>query len=116
MSIVCKNSSNQTIERLYQWDINYDIYITGVDMSSTPLCHFCNRRSKVAYVVAPEADNGRLKVTIPNALLAEPDTIFLYLYYNTTGNTNRTVYVISFPVVPRQKPQNYAAVDNYLSV
>ena len=116
MSIVCKNSSNQTIEKLYQWDINYDIYITGVDMSSTPLCHFCNRRSKVAYVVAPEADNGRLKVTIPNALLAEPDTIFLYLYYNTTGNTNRTVYVISFPVVPRQKPQNYAAIDNYLSV
>lgn len=116
MSIVCKNSSNQTIEKLYQWDINYDIYITGIDLSSTPLCHFCNRRSKIAYVVAPEADNGRLKATIPNALLAEPDTIFLYLYYNTTGDTNRTVYVISFPVVPRQRPQNYADIDNYLSI
>lgn len=116
MSIVCKNSSNQTIERLYQWDINYDIYITGIDLSSTPLCHFCNRRSKIAYVVAPTADNNRLKVTIPNALLREPDTIFLYLYYNSAGDTARTVYVVSFPVVPRQMPQNYSVVDNYLSI
>ena len=116
MSIVCKDSSNQTIEQLYQWDINYEIYITGVNLSSTPLCHFCNRRSKVAYVVAPTADNDKLKVTIPNALLTQPDPIFLYLYYNTVGGTGRTVYVVGFPVVPRQCPQNYTAVDNYLSV
>lgn len=112
MSIICYDSEQNLLERLYQWDVNQTISVTGISTSQAPAFHFCNQRSEVALVVAPTMVNGMLTAEIPNILLREPETLFVYIYYNTGADGYRTFYRIRIPVVPRQRPQNYDESDN----
>lgn len=112
MSIICYDSERNLLERLYQWDVNQTISVTGINTLQSPVFHFCNQRSEVALVVVPDMVDGMLTAEIPNSLLKEPETLFVYIYYNTGDDGRRTFYRVRVPVIPRQRPQNYSDTEN----
>lgn len=107
MSIVCYDSNGNVVEKFYQWDINQTITVTGIPTSPIPKFHFCNRKSKSAYVVTPTLSGSSLTAHIPNILFKEPETINVYIYQDTPDDGGRTVYSIKIPIVQRQIPNDY---------
>jgi len=103
-NITCYDSDNNVLETLYQWDDNQTIRISGLDIPSHPVFHFCNRLSKYALIVNPTISGSDLVVKIPNSLLQQAETIFAYLYQDTQDGGHRTSHAIKIPVKSRLKP------------
>lgn len=97
-----------TTENLYQWDTYQTLKISGIDFGGvTPKVHFANKKSTVALVVSGVfTDDGGVKVSIPNSLLAEKYDILAYVYTNT-GLTCKTIKSITIPIISRLKPSEY---------
>ena len=112
MSIICYDSDSKLLKRLYQWDTDQTMHITGITNSAVPVFHFCNRFSKAALVVTPTVSGDIVEVPIPNILLQQPETIFVYLYETDQDASGRTMHTISIPVTPRPKPSDYEYIDN----
>lgn len=112
MSIVCYDSDNKVLKRLYQWDTNQTMIVEGASTTPVPVFHFCNRLSNKALVVTPTLVDGRLEVDIPNILLQQTDSIIVYMYEETLSDGSRTMHTIHIPVVPRPQPSDYEYVEN----
>lgn len=112
MSIICYDSDGNVLKRLYQWDTNQTIAVGGLDVSETPVFHFCNRISREALVVTPTVIDDRIEVNVPNILLQQTDSIIAYLYEPMDDDGGRTMHTIQIPVVPRPKPSDYEYVEN----
>lgn len=112
MSIVCYDSDGDILKRLYQWDSNQTISISGIPTSPIPDIHFCNRLSTEAIPMPAAVSSGRVAVQVPNILLtqAEPITAFIYTANGTNGH--KTTYAIHIPVLPRPIPSDYNYEDN----
>ena len=109
------NSNGDLLTALYQWDTNQTIKITGMPVTGSPVFHFGNCKRNTAYVVAPVISGSDIYVSVPDTLLQEPETIFMYAYYETPGDGEivedgaRTEYALGIPVNPRPAPD----LDNY---
>lgn len=108
-NFICYNYAGDVMYHIYQWDTNLTITIDDIPKveGSTIYFHFCNRRSKTAYVVQPDVDGTSYTGLIPNELTAQPDTIFLYISENPELDVNAVITDIKIPVIPRVMPDDY---------
>lgn len=105
--IICYDSDGTVLKNLYQWDINRQITVTGIDVSSAVEFHFSNRFSSAALIVNVAISGENVIANIPNILLQQAETICLCIYC-TSDNISKTTHVIEIPVYPRKKPDDYA--------
>lgn len=115
--IVVYDTKGNVLEKMYQWDSNQSIKVSGVDTISTSYFHFCNRLSSQTLVVQPTVADQMFTVSVPNILLQEPETIFVFLH-QAAGSSGgyRTTYAFQIPVTPKPKPIDYIYTDNAGSV
>lgn len=109
-NISCFDSNGNPLANFYQWDVNQELIIKGVDTSITEF-HFCNRLSKMAQKVNGTVSDETIVVKIPNILLQQAETIVMYAYRNTEDKA-RTLHTIRIPVHPRPRPDGYYYEDN----
>lgn len=112
MAIVYYDNKNKVLDKLFQWDVNQTISVEGVPVSSVPIFHFCNTKSKSTFVVTGTISNGRVEADIPNILLQQGETLIVYLCAETSNNGVRTICSVRIPVVPRAKPEDYELKEN----
>ncbi len=116
------DSNGSVLKTLYQWDVNQTLKITGLPVTGSPIFHFGNCKRRTAYVVAPNISGSNIYVSVPNVLLQEPETISMYVYYETAGDGEfyedgaRTEYAFGLPVKPRQRPddEGYEETVSYI--
>ena len=114
LSISCFDYDYNKLDRLYQWDLNQVIRISGLEDFDVPVFHFCNQNSEKALVVIPEVIDGYVVADIPNILLNESLPLIIYLYDNNGDDFDgfRTIHRITIPVTPRPKPDTYEYTNN----
>lgn len=111
-NVTCLDKHGDTIQTLTQWDINQVIYIEDSGFDTPPQFHFCNKNSEKAFVVQSTMDdNGVLAVIIPNQLIVEPYTIFMYVYIKDE-ESGKTVETIQIPVRSRPQPADFVFEGN----
>lgn len=110
--IYCCDKNGDSITNLTQWDINQTISIHNLKFSYPPQFHFCNKDSAEALTVESEIVDDLIIAKVPNILLQESGTIFVYVYAYDTDYSAKTEYVITIPVRERPKPSEYQYVEN----
>lgn len=103
--------NSYTTDTLYQWDINQDLAITGLNLSVAPEIHFANANMERAIVRQSTLDSGVVTVRIPNSLLQEALTIKAYVgvYDRDTFNV---IEIIEIPVIAKSRPADYQIQDS----
>ena len=118
--LTCYNRWDKILESMFQWDLNREIHIYGVEIDATLSyeIHFSNRRMRTAIVVEPTlaGESGEMThfiVEVPAEFLEVPEAINVYVYSqnNTTGEM-LTVGDLRIPVIPRQMPVDYEAPED----
>lgn len=110
ISATCYDTYGETLESLYQWDCNRKVKIEGFtpQEGADVYFHFTNRRYKKALVLQAVKDEAGYISDIPNELLMDPDTIYVYIYERVgSAPESRTIAEVRLPVYPRQKPDDY---------
>lgn len=110
-NIKCFDANGDLLKRMYQWDVNQTILVTGLPDAVT-IFHFCNAGSDEAYVVVPTVTDEGYIVKVPNVLLENEVPIIMYSYQETGDEAFRTTFMIHIPVIPRIKPADYEFEDN----
>jgi hypothetical protein len=99
-------------EKLYQYDINRLIIISGLDPGPTYEIHFSNNNIKDAIRKETTVDDsGNISAKIPNSLLQTTRPITLYVY-GTIDNTSKTYYKSWLEIKARPKPDGYVLPDD----
>lgn len=101
------NSYNTYVtDSLYQWDLNRDLVINGLGLTTTPEIHFTNANMDRAIVRQATLEGGIITARIPNSLLQEALTVKAYvgLY---EGEEFRTIEVVEIPVIAKARPLDY---------
>lgn len=110
--IIINDRNGNKLDRLYQWDSNQTMVVSGIETNPIPAFHFGNRFSRESITVTPIIVGSNIQVKIPNVLLECPETIIVYAYQDTEDLRDRTIYEYLIPVIPRQMPSDYAYFDN----
>ena len=106
------NSYNNYItDSLYQWDLNQELVINGLNLSTAPEIHFANANMDRAIVRQSTLESGVVTVRIPNSLLQEALTVKAYVGIYE-DEVFRTIEVIEIPVNAKARPFDYALTDN----
>lgn len=102
--------NNYVTDSLYQWDINQELIINGLNLSVAPEIHFTNANMDRAIVRQSIFSSGVVTVSIPNSLLQEALTIKAYVgvYEDTTF---KIIETIEIPVIAKTRPSDYALTD-----
>lgn len=98
-------------DSLYQWDLNQDLIIDGLNLSAAPEIHFTNVNMARAIVRQTTLNAGLIKVMIPNSLLQEPYTIIAHLGIYK-GDDFNIIETIEIPVIAKDRPLDYAITDS----
>ena len=98
-------------DSLYQWDINRDLAISGLNLSVAPEIHFANDNMEKAIVRQSTIENGSIKVRIPNSLLQAPLAIKVYIGVYE-DDTFKVIESIEIPVIPKARPLDYTIEDS----
>lgn len=103
--------NNYVTDSLYQWDINQDLVINGLNLSVAPEIHFANANMDKAIVRQSTLSSGVVTVRIPNSLLQMPLTIKAYVgtYHSTTFTVIETIEI---PIIARERPADYTIEDS----
>lgn len=103
--------NNYVTDSLYQWDLNQDLVIHGLNLSSAPEIHFSNANMDRAIVRQATLEGGVVTVGIPNSLLQDALTIKAYvgLY---EGDKFKVVEVIEIPIKAKARPYDYQISDS----
>lgn len=99
--------NNYVTDSLYQWDINQDLIIEGLNLSVAPEIHFSNARMGKAIVRQSTLESGIITVRIPNSLLQESLTIKAYIGIYE-GDSFKVIESIEIPIVARERPDDYS--------
>ena len=125
--IQCFDLHGNTINNLTQWDSNQSLVIPIDSLSlpesqlpsspsyALPKVHFCNKTREEALVVQSEKhDDKSIKVKVPNALLQDtcPLQVYVYMTDSQDVTSQRTILHNEIPVRKKQKPSDYAYVEN----
>jgi hypothetical protein len=105
-----KAYSTYVTDSLHQWDINQDLEVTGLNITTAPEVHFSNSNMKGAIVRQATLESGVVKVKIPNSLLQEPFRIFAHIGIYE-GDTFKVIELVEIPVTPRKRPEDYQITD-----
>ena len=103
--------NNYVTDSLYQWDLNQDLVIHGLNLPTAPEIHFSNANMDRAIVRQATLESGVVTVGIPNSLLQDALTIKAYvgLY---EGDTFKVVEVIEIPIKAKARPYDYQISDS----
>jgi hypothetical protein len=99
------------VDFVYQWDLNQDLNINGLTVTSAPVIAFSNNVMKEAVIVQSRYENNAIVCEIPNALLQFDRDITAHLCTMINGQYKAYEKLI-IPVVGRAKPANYLFTDN----
>lgn len=122
--VPCLDLNGDTINKLYQWDIDQKIVINleGCDVNylkNAPEVHFCNSSRKEALVVRSTVSNhDTITVDVPNVLLQEAYPLLVYVYLTDANDSSsqKTILYSEIPVRKRAKPSDYLYVENITRV
>ena len=98
-------------DSLYQWDVNQDLVINGLNLSTAPEIHFANADMDRAIVRQSTFESGVVTVRIPNSLLQAALTIKAYVGIYE-GETFKVIETIEIPVIAKTKPADYTIEDS----
>lgn len=104
--------NNYVVDSLYQWDLNQDLIINGLDLSIAPEIHFSNANMDRAVVRQSNLNNGVVTVRIPNSLLQEALTVKAHVGIYGSDGTFNVIETIEIPVIARTKPSDYVIEDS----
>ena len=103
-----KSYNNYETDSLYQWDINQELQVFGINITKAPEVHFSNANMDKAIVRQATLSKGVIHVKIPNSLLQYPLTINAHIgVYSGNGNTFTVLEKVAIPVIPKVKPSDY---------
>lgn len=102
--------NNYVTDSLYQWDLNQDLVIHGLNLTVAPEIHFANANMDRAIVRQSTLEDGVVTVRIPNSLLQTslPIKAYVGIY---EGETFNVIEVVSIPVRARARPFDYTIED-----
>lgn len=103
--------NNYVTDSLYQWDINRDLVINGLNLSAAPEIHFSNANMDRAIVRQASLSSGIVTVRIPNSLLQAALTIKAYVGVYE-DDTFKVIETVEIPVIARIKPADYTIEDS----
>lgn len=98
--------NNYVTDSLYQWDINQELVIRGLNLSVAPEIHFSNANMDRAIVRQSTLDKGVVTVQIPNSMLQSALTIKAYVGVYK-GSTFTVIETIEIPVIAKNRPSDY---------
>lgn len=111
MANVTVTNNRCEMDPLYQWDLNQELVICGLSLSSAPEVHFAHDSMKLAIVRQATMDeSGIVRVNVPNSLLQNACRINAYVCM-TAGESFSTLYKIVIPVIARAQPSDYEGTD-----
>ncbi len=97
-------------DSLYQWDVNRDLVISGLNLIEVPEIHFANVNLERALVRQGTLFGSDIKVRIPNSLLQAPYPIKVYVGVYE-GETFKIIETLEIPIIPRIRPSDYVIED-----
>ena len=107
MANVTVEKTTYKVDKLYQWDRDQELFIYGLSIAGIPEIHFTNDAMNKAIVRQATVDaRGVISVKIPNSLLQKSLKIRAYVCVYE-GDTFRSLYLITIPVVARNMPADY---------
>lgn len=103
--------SSYITDSVYQWDINQELTINGLNLAVVPEIHFSNSNMDKAIVKHATSENNIIKVMIPNSLLQDALTIYAHvgIYEDSTF---KVIEVIEIPVIAKTRPSDYQIEDS----
>lgn len=101
--ILCYDSLDNQVTRLFQGDVNQLLKFKGVATSPLPIFQFANRICGTTISVTPIVSGDDLVVAVPNELLEEAEPISAFIYRKQATGAGRTTGAIYIPVKPRSK-------------
>ena len=96
-------------QKLWQWDINKKVYISGITDADEWQVHFAADDDRTALVLPIKHDDSGYWAYIPNQLVCEGRLLLCYLY-NQVEDWAHTETMIKIPVQRRPKPAGYTLV------
>ena len=96
-------------QKLWQWDINKKVYISGITDADEWQVHFATDDDCTALVLPIKHDDSGYWAYIPNQLVCEGRLLLCYLY-NQVEDWAHTETMIKIPVQRRPKPAGYTLV------
>lgn len=96
-------------QKLWQWDINKKVYISGITDADEWQVHFATDDDRTALVLPIKQDDSGYWAYIPNQLVCEGRLLLCYLY-NQVEDWAHTETMIKIPVQRRPKPAGYTLV------
>ena len=96
-------------QKLWQWDINKKVYISGITDADEWQVHFAADDDCTALVLPIKHDDSGYWAYIPNQLVSEGRLLLCYLY-NQVEDWAHTETMIKIPVLRRPKPAGYTLV------
>ena len=106
-----KSYGSYVTDSVYQWDLNQELSISGLVISSAPLIAFSSNAVKKALIVQSTITDGVINCDIPNALLQFDDDITAHLC-TLENKQYKAVEKMIIPVVKRAMPADYLFTDN----
>lgn len=105
--------NGDSITYFTQWDSNQKI-IVECGCQDSLYVDFWNKNHEVSYRMSSKLiGDNQFEVEVPNILLIESETIFLYVCsYISDSESGRTEYMCRIPVKPKCKPKDYKFIDN----
>lgn len=101
-----KAYANYFTDTLYQWDINRNLVISGLNISTAPEIHFSNANMDRAIVRPATLVDNVVTVQIPNSILQSPLLINAHVGIYE-GDTFKVIEKIEIPVISRPRPLDY---------
>lgn len=107
MGAIVLTGDHYTVDNLFQWDKNQVLEIRGLNLAFKPEIHFTNHTMDRAIVRQSSVnDAGIITTIIPNSLLQVSYPIKVYVC-GYEGQTFKTYYTFTIPIVGREKPKDY---------
>lgn len=100
------DSNNKLIRGISQWDINREIAIRGLSLTTAPIVRVCNAESEIATTIESTLTETDVKFVIPNELAQVAIDIRVSIVLNN-GTEYMTICKFCIPVAPQKKPDNY---------
>lgn len=99
------------VDSLYQWDVDQELVISGLNIYVAPEVHFNNHIMGKAIVRQSKNVNGLIRVAIPNSLLQQPFNIIAHIGTYAEGKSFSTIEKVEIPIIPRARPEDYTIED-----
>lgn len=101
-----KAYASYVTDSLYQWDINRELSVSGLNLTVAPEVHFSNSNMDRAIVRQARLNDLVVSVDIPNSLLQQALTIKAHIGVYE-GDSFKVIEVVEIPVNPRVRPNDY---------